>query len=98
VKTSRNIGGSILPSSSPHILAPIDCAFGRLQVRVLDAEDTHALFLDDTRIASHPNGYSCHCLAARLVAGDAKRVIDQAEYIIACGGVADLEAIRRTVP
>lgn len=61
----------------------------------MDTEDTHALFLNDTRIASHPNGYSCRSLAERMVAGDSIRTMEQAEYIIACGGTADLETISR---
>lgn len=85
-----NIGGSILPSSCPEILQPIESAFGVLQVRPLPNEDTHALFLTtpkgEVRLAEHPNGYSCHNLAERLIKGDRKRINAQAEYIVDCGG------------
>ncbi len=37
-------------------------------------------------LATHSNGHSCHALAKRLIAGDAVRVREQAEYILACGG------------
>jgi len=88
---TRHIGGSILPSSDPSILAPIDAPFGRLQVRALPDLDTHALFWAhdqyDSLIAIHPNGYSCHQLAKRMVAGDEARVRAQAAYLLDCGGL-----------
>lgn len=90
--TRRNIGGSILPSSSPEILKPIDCSLGRLQVRALPGTDTHALFLTtsqgETLLASHPNGYSCHSLAKRMAAKEWDRAREQAYYIVQCGGTA----------
>lgn len=91
--STRNIGGSILPSSSPQILAPMKFGAGVLQV-VQDFEaDTHHLTLQGKVIASHPNGYSCHELGKRMLAGDRVRVIAQAAYIVDCGGKSDLSAI-----
>lgn len=87
---ARHIGGSLLPSSAPHILQPMVLPFGVLQVRVLPDLDTHGLFLKheegETLIATHPNGYSCHALAERMAAGDVDRIRDQADYIQLCGG------------
>lgn len=94
---TRNIGGSLLPSSEPRILKPIPYKGGKLIVRPLEDEDTHALYHvtagGEKRLASHPNGYSCHCLAERMVNGDKTRVMSQAAYIVACGGDADYQAI-----
>ena len=63
---TRNIGGSILPSSCDQILAPIETRFGILVVRQDEAADTHRLMLSKdgstVEICSHPNGYSCHAL------------------------------------
>lgn len=82
---SRNIGGSLLPSNNEHILQPIQTPFGVLQVRVLESEDTHVLTLTrggvETTICKHPNGFSCHELAERML-----RIEKQAEFIRACGG------------
>lgn len=87
---SRHIGGSLLPSSDPHILRKIETVFGTFQVRALPDLDTHGLFLTHERgeslIATHPNGYSCHNLAERMIAGDETRIRAQAEYIQFCGG------------
>lgn len=88
---TRHIGGSLLPSSAPHILQRIPFASGALQVRALADLDTHALFHTHDRgesiVAMHPNGYSCRELAERIVQRDEKRIRDQAEYIQLCGGV-----------
>jgi hypothetical protein len=87
-----NIGGSILPSSSPQILEPMPHKRGTLQVIALPEADTHALTLKTALgvsiIATHSNGYSCHNLGERMIAGDPVRVQEQAEYIQACGGTA----------
>lgn len=94
---ARHIGGSLLPSSAPHILAPIVVPeLGTLQVRVMEAEDTHGLFrivgdelfpVDEPELlAEHPNGYSCHVLAERIAKLDRTSAVDQAIYIVACGG------------
>lgn len=92
---TKNIGGSILASSCPQILQSMPFKDGRLRV-VPDYEaDTHHLQLNGQTIASHPNGYSCHALAERMIAGDTKRIQDQAEYIVACGGESNFEAINQ---
>lgn len=87
---ARHVGGSLLPSSAPHILQPMVLPFGTLQVRALPDLDTHGLFLKhdmgETLIATHPNGYSCHALAERMATGDVDRIRSQAEYIQDCGG------------
>lgn len=80
----RNIGGSILPSSDPSILQPIQTRAGEVQVRVLAEQDTHGLFQGDTLLAQHPNGYSCHALAKRM--RDMRDAASQADYIVRCGG------------
>ena len=89
---SRNIGGSLLPSSDPRILTPIKYADGVLVVIPLPTEDTHALVFRrgdaETTLASHPNGYSCHSLAERIISGNHQSVSEQAAYIVACGGTS----------
>lgn len=95
----RNIGGSILPANCPEILLPVPYNGGELQLRVLVDEDTHVLVFvrngEEQELARHPNGYSCHALGKRLVAGDLERAFDQIEYILACGGWAcKLEDLR----
>jgi len=86
----KNIGGSLLPSSSPHILKPIPFKHGRLQVYPWPEMDTHYLAFVTEResitLASHPNGFSCYALAERTISGNVQRVREQAEYIVRCGG------------
>lgn len=86
----RHIGGSILPSSEPRILQPVETPHGVLQVRVIAELDTHGLFHKhaggETLLATHPNGYSCFALLERMVKGDATRVRQQVQYILDCGG------------
>jgi hypothetical protein len=43
-------------------------------------------------IASHPNGFSCHSLAMRIVTGEIRRIDEQVAYIIRCGGTAKSSA------
>lgn len=90
----RNIGNSILASSCEQILGPMPFGGRVLQVVPDYEKDTHHLTLNGATIASHSNGYSCHALAERMIAGDAKRIEEQAKYIVDCGGTADFEAIR----
>ena len=94
----KNIGGSIFPSSCPEILREI--AFktgakdGTLQVVADEQRDTHDLVFsgkifgdhETFTVASHPNGYSCHELAKRMVSGQRSKACEQAVYIVACGG------------
>lgn len=88
----RHVSGSLLPSSEPRILQPVATPFGVLQVRAIPELDTHGLFHKHDRgeslLVTHGNGYSCHCLLERMVLGDAKRVREQAHYILDCGGTA----------
>lgn len=95
--TSRHIGGSVLLSSEPRILQPIETPFGILQVLALPELDTYALFLRKmgdsgvemvSLLATHSNGYSCHELATRMVRGAEAKVRAQVAYILDCGGTA----------
>ncbi len=89
---SRNIGGSLLPSSEPRIRKPVETPFGTLQVKVIDQLDTHGLFHKDDRgerlLAEHPNGYSCHELLLRMQKRDVRATTEQVNYILDCGGTA----------
>jgi len=101
----KNIGGAIFSSSSPEILNPISFQDGVLQVVADEQADTHHLCYicgdSSTVLASHPNGFSCHALAKRLVNYSANppdksarlSYLEQAEYIILCGGSVDFIAI-----
>lgn len=95
--SARHVGGSLLPSNDPNILQPLAHVSGYLLVRIVPELDTHSLYLvtpaGETKLASHPNGCSCRALADRMVSGDAKRVSEQAKYIVDCGGSVDLAAI-----
>jgi len=95
IKIMKNIGNSILPSSDARILQPIKFKAGSLVVVPDEAADTHHLVFDGVTLASHPNGYSCYALAKRMIEGGSTNVMAQADYIIRCGGKADLEAIKR---
>jgi len=68
---------------------------GQLVVVPDDAADTHHLEFrkgeTTKRLASHPNGFSCHVLAERIV--NSGKVKEQADYILRCGGTADFDAI-----
>lgn len=96
-----NIGGSIFPSSCPAILKAMPFKNGSLLVVPDVAADTHRLFYivgeHRTEVCEHPNGYSCHALASRLILGDAQKVKEQAEYIVRCGGTINqgLQAIQK---
>jgi hypothetical protein len=107
-KPAHRIGGSLLPSSEPRILQPQEGAHGTLQVRALPELDTYGLFLNNSQLlAMHPNGYSCHGLAERILAAwrgerDVTYAMEQFDYILACGGMgrqrASLEYIARGMP
>ena len=87
---TRHIGGSLLSSSNSRVLSPTRHPFGILQVRALSDADTHGLFWTHEQgvslLATHSNGFSCRELADRMASGDQKRVVDQAQYILDCGG------------
>jgi hypothetical protein len=88
----KNIGGSLFNSSNDLILRPIP--FGKAVFQVVPNEplDTHHLVFSHNGkaavVASHPNGFSCHVLAERIIKGDTQRIKEQADYIIACGGTS----------
>jgi len=104
----KNIGSTLLPSSSPEILRPIPFQDGELVVIPDETADTYRLcfILNGSKsiLASHPNGFSCHSLAKRIVAYSANSpdkearlsYLEQAEYIILCGGSVDFIAINTT--
>lgn len=106
-KPERRIGGSILPSSEPRILQPMQGAHGTLQVRPLPELDTHGLFMGEQLLASHSNGFSCHNLAERILAAwegkrDVEYALEQFDYILRCGGMGksreSIEYIARGMP
>lgn len=97
-KPRRHIGGSLFASSDERILRRIDTPTADLQVRAVPNLDTHILFISYehgvSMLAEHPNGYSCHALALRIVAGDVANAKEQAKFIQDCGGMArSLDAI-----
>ncbi len=106
--SSRNIGGSILPSSEPRILQLQTGAHGTFQVRLLPELDTHGLFFGESLLlAQHANGYSCNALAERILSAwrgerDVAYAMEQFDYILACGGKglprAAIENIARGMP
>ena len=87
----KNIGGSLLLSSSPEILKPIQFKNGILIIIPDYTKDTHRLEFHsgDLKIflASHPNGFSCSVLAKRIVEQISDKIIEQAKYIVRCGGL-----------
>lgn len=89
-KRMKNIGGSILPSSSPEILKPMPYKMGSLQVQADEGKDTHHLCYivgDGSKVlASHPNGYSCYNLGRRMIRETPNMSRAQADYIVRCGG------------
>lgn len=104
---ARRIGGSILPSSEPRILQPMQGVHGTLQVRPMPELDTHGLYLDNLLLATHSNGFSCHALAERILAAwEGKRepayALEQFDYILRCGGLGKdretIEHIARGMP
>lgn len=107
-KPTHRIGGSFLPSSEPRILQPMQGQHGTVQVRPLPELDTYGLFFNDSLLlAMHPNGYSCHSLAERILAAwngtrDVTYALEQFDYILACGGLGrqrgSIEHIARGLP
>lgn len=90
----KNIGNSILPSNCPAILTPMQVGRRTLKVIPDEVNDTHCLICaiggNQTILASHPNGYSCHSLAKRIIEGDDEQIDRQAIYIRRCGGTSML--------
>lgn len=94
----NNIGNSVLASSSPRILQPMEFKRGILKIIPDREADTHRLEFSMGNLkgilASHPNGYSCHSLAERIISNDSESALKQAHYIVACGGTANFDAIK----
>lgn len=89
-----NIGNSILPSSDRRILQPINTPRGVFVVEACADQDTHILFFNGEMLASHPNGYSCHNLADRIISvWEGKRpagyALEQFDYVIRCAGTGN---------
>jgi len=88
----RHISGSLLPSNEARILQPVETSFGTLQVRVIAELDIHGLFhkhaKGESLLATHGNGYSCFALLERMAARQIDRAVEQAKYILDCGGTA----------
>lgn len=83
---------SILPNSDMTILQPINTVHGVFHVKLIEGLDDHGLFFNDSLLAIHNNGYSCHNLAKRIIeVWEGKRdrdyAIEQFDYILACGGM-----------
>lgn len=98
-KPTSRTGGSILPSSDPRILQPMVGKHGTFVVRPVPDLDTYVLefaTLDGEykpTVAMHPNGYTCHGVAERVLSvWDGKRepsyALEQFDYVQACGGLS----------
>lgn len=84
---------SILPNSAPHILVPLSAGeWKTLQVIWVQEIDAHGLFYfhkhGATMLATHHNGFSCYCLAERLIKGNWAKITNQVNFIRGCGGTA----------
>lgn len=95
---NKNIGGSIFASNNPRILIPLDFKGGKLIVIPDHELDTHRLEFHKSDgiiiLASHPNGFSCRNLAERMIGKIDSFPEKKAEYIVRCGGTADLDSIK----
>lgn len=96
---TRNIGGSVLPSSDRSVFEIKIGQHGAFQVRELTDQDTHAVYFarspddfgkNEIMVASHPNGFKCDSFAKRTLLAwerDATEpALSQFDYILACGG------------
>jgi hypothetical protein len=111
-KSPARFGNPVLPGCEPRLLKPIVTKWGNLQVYPIHELETHGLkFLDRFTCAMHPNAYSVHNLAERIVAfwegrASIEHPMGQFTYIQQCGGVtrasdlfqADLEYALRKEP
>lgn len=109
----RNIGGSILPSGSPEVYKEKVGKFGAFQTRPMPELDTHGLFYARNTgdfadkfilVAMHSNGHSCNELAKRIIeawkTGKSEKIdraMEQAQYILDCGGLTKSEATMRYI-
>lgn len=83
---------SILSNSAPYILTPMHGAHGVLQVKLIPLIEDHGLFMGESLLAVHNNGFSCHCLGERIIAAwegkaPASKALEQFDYILRCGGL-----------
>jgi len=95
---------SFLPNSCAETYIRKSCDHGYFETRWIEEIDAHGLFyarnsgdFADKQIllATHHNGYSCDTLAKRMVSGNVIKSLDQAKYIIDCGGTCkDLGSIQ----
>lgn len=94
-----HMAGSLLPSESRETMAPLAWGTRTFQVVAVQALETYVLTLSHergtSRLAEHPNSYSLHALAKRLVSGDHAHALAQRDYIEACGGMARPESTFR---
>jgi len=74
---------SILPNSSNSLLT---FDVGGFAIRWHEEKDTHTLYHEGDPIVSKHNGFSCKCLAERILSGNLQRALDQFDYIKKCGG------------
>jgi hypothetical protein len=85
---------ALLGNSSAEILKPLQGAGGTFQVVWIEPIDAHALLYERDQsqgavmLATHNNGFSCHVLAERIIAGDRDRALSQLEFIARCGGTS----------
>jgi hypothetical protein len=83
---------SILPSSDPSILKKMNGKNCQYQVIKLHDCAEHALVRHSNGycgvVCTHDNGYSCHELGKRILAGDVIEAQYQAKYIMRCGGTS----------
>ncbi len=94
---------SILPNSSPEVLAVKKGLNGNFQVKWIEQIDAHVLFFKRNEdgavftLASHHNGYSCDALTKRIIMGDIKQVEEQLDCIARCGGMVCDKSYFKTV-
>jgi hypothetical protein len=85
---------ALLGNSSAEILKPLQGAGGTFQIVWIEQIDAHALLYQRDQsegavmLATHHNGFSCHALAERIIAGNRERALSQLEFIARCGGTS----------
>lgn len=93
---------SLLPNKLPSHHSTVAGRFGSFEVVWCEDLDTHVLIFVQGAgryagsrgvIASHHNGHSCRELATRIVAAwvdiaARKKAVEQAQYVIDCGGTS----------
>ena len=92
VLAASHMAGSLLPSHNSQTLQPMQFKGRTFKVKPLQDIETYALTVDGAVLAMHPNGHSLKELADRIGrfsvgTADRQRVLDQWNYILACGGL-----------